>query len=49
MSTDGSNDTDLEKMNLLTVKLYDVNTSRVVSNFIEMCCTTAPTGGVQQD
>ena len=45
LSTDGSNDTDLEKMNLLTAKLYDVNTSQVVTNFIDMCCTTGPTGG----
>ena len=45
LSTDGSNDTDLEKMNPLTVRLYDVNTSRVVTNFIGMCCTAGPTGG----
>ena len=45
LSTDGSNDTDWEKMNPLTVRLYDVNTSRVVTNFIDMCCTTGPTGG----
>ena len=44
LSTDGSNDTDLEKMNPLRVKLYDVNTSRVVTNFIDMFCTSGPTG-----
>ena len=32
-------------MNPLTVQLYDVNTSRGVTNFIDMCCTTGPTGG----
>ena len=44
LSTDGSNDTDLEKMNPLRVKLYNVNTSRVVTNFIDMFCTSGPTG-----
>lgn len=29
--TDGSNDTGLEKMNPLTVKIFDVNTGRVDS------------------
>ena len=37
--TDGSNDTGLEKMNPLTVKIFDVNTGRVESRFLDMCAT----------
>ena len=37
--TDGSNDTGLEKMNPLTVKIFDVNTGRVESQFLDMCAT----------
>ena len=44
LATDGSNDTGLEKMNPLTVRIYDVNTSKVVTQFIDMCCTTRPSG-----
>ena len=39
MSTDGSNDTDLNKMNPITVKLFDVNRSRVVTRFLDMGTT----------
>ena len=37
--TDGSKDTGLEKMNPLTVKIFDVNTGRVESQFLDMCTT----------
>ena len=45
LSTDGSNDTGLEKMNPLTVRLFDINTSRVDTRFLDMCCTTGQTSG----
>ena len=39
---DGSNDTDLEKMNPVTVRIYDVNSGRVCTRFLDMCtCTSA--------
>ncbi|XP_058881945.1 uncharacterized protein LOC117403636 [Acipenser ruthenus] len=38
LSTDGSNDTGREKMNPLTVKLFDVD--RVEHMFLDMCITT---------
>ena len=44
LATDGSNDTGLEKMNPLTVRIYDVNTRKVVTQFIDMCCITGPSG-----
>ena len=37
--TDGSNDTGLEKMNPLTVKIFDVNPGRVERRFLDMCAT----------
>ena len=45
LSTDGSNDTNLEKINPLTVRLYVVNTSKVMINFTDIFCTTGRTGG----
>ena len=39
MSTDGSNDKDLDKMNPITVKLFDINTSRAVTRFLDMGVT----------
>ena len=40
MCIDGSNDTGLEKMNPITVKLFDVNRGRVVTRFLDMCLTS---------
>lgn len=37
LATDGSNNSDLTKMNPVTVKLFDVNCNKVVSNFLDMC------------
>jgi hypothetical protein len=39
MSTDGSNDKDLDKMNPITVKLFDINASRAVIRFLDMGVT----------
>ena len=36
LSTDGSNDTGLEKMNPLTVRHYDSSKSRVDTRFLDM-------------
>ena len=40
MCIDGSNNTGLEKMNPITVKLFDVNRGRVVTRFLDMCLTS---------
>ena len=37
ISIDGSNDTDLKKMKTVTVKLFDINSNRVVTRFLDMC------------
>ena len=37
LAADGSNDLELTKMNPVTMKIYDVNTSKVESNFLDMC------------
>ncbi len=39
MSTDGSNDKDLDKMNPITVKLFYLNASRAVTCFLDMGVT----------
>ena len=43
--TDGSNDTGLEKMNPLAVRLYDSSKSRVDTSFLDMCCTSGQNSG----
>ena len=43
LSTDGSNNTGLEKMNPLTVCLVDININMVDTQFLNMCCTTGQT------
>ena len=48
LATDGSNDIGSQKMNPLTVRIYDVNTSRVVTQFTNMCSTTGPSGGTAE-
>lgn len=39
MSTDASNDKDLDEMNPITVKLFDINMSRAVTRFLDMGVT----------
>ena len=46
LSTDGSNDSDLKKMDPLTVRLYDVHTNRTVTWFLDMCCTSGTECGL---
>jgi len=37
---DGSNDTGVEKLNPLTVKIFDINRRQVVTHLLDMCTTT---------
>ena len=37
VSIDGSNDTALEKMNPMAIRIYDVNHDTVVTKFLDMC------------
>ena len=39
VAVDGSNDTGLEKMNPMTVRLYDVNQGSIVTRLLDMCLT----------
>ena len=39
LSVDGSNDTGLEKMNPLTVRIFDINRGKVDTRFFDMCTT----------
>nr|XP_055023092.1 uncharacterized protein LOC129413419 [Misgurnus anguillicaudatus] len=46
--TDGSNDTGQEKMNPLTVRIYDRDTSKVVHRFLDMCTTSGRNCGTAE-
>ncbi len=37
--TDGSNDVGLDKMNPVTVRVFDINSGKVESRFLDMCVT----------
>ena len=37
---DGSNDTGLEKLNPLTVKIFDVRKGQVLTQLLDMCTTS---------
>ena len=39
IAVDGSNDNGLEKMNPMTVRIYDVTRGKVVTQFLDMCLT----------
>ena len=43
LAIDGSSDNNLEKMNLLTVRVFNINTHKVEGRFLDMCSTTAST------
>lgn len=45
IATDASNDSGLDKMNPITVRLFDVNRSRIVTEFLDMCLTTGRDAG----
>ena len=40
IAADGSNDQGLQKMNLVTVRLFDTNQHKVVTKFYNMCPST---------
>lgn len=39
LSTDSYNDTGIEKINPLTVHFCDINTNRIDTQFLNICCT----------
>ena len=41
ISTDGSNDQGLKKMNPVTVRLFDTNQHMVVNQFLEICLSSS--------
>lgn len=43
LATDGSNDNGLEKMNPVTVRIYDVNRGKITTKFLDMCLSTGGT------
>ena len=43
ISTDGSNDTGLEKMNPATVRIYDLKENCVSTRFLDMCVSSSST------
>ena len=43
LATDGSNDSGLEKMNPLTVRIFGINRGRVTSQLLDMCLTHSGT------
>ena len=43
LATDGSNDSGLQKMNLLTVRLFNLNRGKVLTQLLDMCLTTTST------
>ena len=43
LAVDGSSDSDVEKMNPLTVRLFDVNRGSVCTQFLDMCMSSSST------
>ena len=43
LAVNGSNDEGLEKINPLTVCIFDVNSNRVVTRFFDMCTSSSAT------
>ena len=41
VSIDGSNDTALENMNPMTIRIYNVNHGKIVTQFLVMCTSTS--------
>ena len=40
LAIDGTNDCELQKMNPITVRIYDNSVSKVVTHFFDMCTST---------
>ena len=43
LAIDGTNDWELQKMNPITVRIYNNSVSKVVTHFLDMCTTTSAT------
>jgi hypothetical protein len=43
LATDGGNDSDLTKLNPLTLNIFDIFLNKVTSNFLDMCTTKGAT------
>ena len=43
LCVDGSNDSGLEKMNPVAIRLYDVNQNKIVTCFLDMCTSRSST------
>ena len=43
LSTDGSNDQNLEKMYPVTVRIFDINHHKAVTKFLDMCLSKSST------
>lgn len=50
LGIDGSSDTDVEKMNPVTIRVFDINRSKfVTSHFYDMCVTTGRDAGKAEE
>ena len=43
LATDGSNDSGLQKMSPLTIRIFNVNRGRVTTQLLDMCLTSSST------
>lgn len=48
LSLDGTNDTGLEKMNPLTVRIYNISSKQVHFYFLDTCVTTGQGAGTAE-
>ena len=39
----GSNDSDLEQMHPITIRIFDTHTNKIVTRFLDMCTSTSGT------
>lgn len=49
LAIDVSNDIELEKLNPLTVRLFDVYKNKVVKELLDMCITKEPDAGKAEE
>ena len=43
LCVDGSNDSDLEQMHPITIRIFDTHTNKIVTRFLDMCTSTSGT------
>ena len=46
IAIDSSSDNDIEKMNTLTVRIFDVNCGNVRTQFLDMCMSSSTAEGI---